>query len=194
MSTKKVVVNKAFMNKLADMIHNPKNKTFLRLCNGTLQNGPDPTNAKRPMHCGLGELYFAMTKRQPEEDGVGESDVVETAVELSTFVSAKEKAKDLEYKKLTQAREKIRKLDVSKELKLSLIETITEEIEELDDKEPDEESPEALKEQKFRDALDDIPNTNDDGVEEDACTIGNYRARSKRVASQLRKAAKFLPA
>lgn len=115
-------------------------------------------------------------------------------VELSTFVSAKEKAKDLEYKKLTQAREKIRKLDVSKELKLSLIETITEEIEELDGKEPDEESPEALKEQKFRDALDDIPNTNDDGVEEDACTIGNYRARSKRVASQLRKAAKFLPA
>jgi hypothetical protein len=71
------------MLKLADKIYDPKKRTFIRLCYGLLQNGPDPTNGVRTMHCGLGELYFAMTGRHPETDYVLERDVTKMAVTLS---------------------------------------------------------------------------------------------------------------
>lgn len=64
-SSKKPIVTWKFMLDLADRIHNAKMGKFLRLCNGTLQNGPDPTK-RRTMHCGLGELYFAMTGKHPK--------------------------------------------------------------------------------------------------------------------------------
>jgi len=60
MAKKKVVVNKKFLNDLANWIYDPAKKSFLRLCSGTLQNGPDPEDEERSMHCGLGELYFAI--------------------------------------------------------------------------------------------------------------------------------------
>lgn len=50
-----------FFSDLANKIYNPKTKKYIRLCDGLLTNGPDPKNPKRKMHCGLGEMYFAMT-------------------------------------------------------------------------------------------------------------------------------------
>ena len=50
-----------FFTDLANKIYDPKSHKFLRLCSGSLTNGPDPENSKRRMHCGLGELYFAIT-------------------------------------------------------------------------------------------------------------------------------------
>lgn len=71
---KNVVVDRAFFLRLADQIYDPKTRKFLRLCDGELQNGPDPTDKERTMHCGLGELYFAMTGDHPRghvrEDGI----------------------------------------------------------------------------------------------------------------------------
>lgn len=86
-----VVVNRKFLLDLANDIYDPKTRRFLRLCCGTLQNGPDPTDEERPMHCGLGELYYAMTGMQPHGDyktgvpSVNEADVIDMACKLSTL-------------------------------------------------------------------------------------------------------------
>lgn len=159
----KTVVNKRFLLGLADQIHNPKKGTFLRLCNGSLQNGPDPQNKRRTMHCGLGELYFAMTGRHPETDGVSEAIVVDTAVDRSTVILDEE------------LEERARKA-----LKASGITGI--------DVSVDDGTPEG----NFREALDDIQNANDEGPEDDYCDDKGYTARAKRVAAQLRKAAGYL--
>lgn len=72
-------VTRKFLTDLARDIYNPSTRKYMRLCSGKLQNGPDPKNS-RPMHCGLGELYFAITGVQPEVTGVDEAGVVELAV------------------------------------------------------------------------------------------------------------------
>lgn len=170
-----VLVDRKFLTNLANSIYNPKNKTFLRLCNGKLQNGPDPTNAKRPMHCGLGELYFAMTGLQPEATNVSEEGVVNLAVELSPLNGLVDVAKE-------KAKKAIEASDMHDDIK-SILRDVVDNI--------DEE--ELTTEENFREALDRIPGVNDDGCEDGKCSITAYRNRSKRVAEQLRKAAGFLP-
>lgn len=165
-------VNQKFMNDLADKIYDPKNKTFLRLCSGILQNGPDPTNKKRPMHCGLGELYFAVTGRHPESDNVCEEDVTEVTIDRSTI-----ETNDAIVKRF---RKGLNTLGLPK----SAIELIEDpELDEWDVPTP---------ENKMRTLLDSIPNANDDCISTDSCTVGDFRARSRRVATVFRKVAKLL--
>ena len=166
-------VDRKFLIDLARSIYNPSTKKFLRLCDGKLENGPDPTNSKRPMHCGLGELYFAMTGKQPmTEDKITEGGVIDLAVKLSTLVSED----DAREKAVTA----IEALGLSDSQQDSLVDAVNEAY----NLEVDEEN--------FRNALDEIPYENDDGCG-NACSISDFRDRSKRVAKQLRAAAKHLP-
>lgn len=180
------VVDRLFLLSLADSIHNPKTKTFLRLCNGRLQNGPDPTDASRPMHCGLGELYFAMTGRQPEDDLVNEDQVVEKAVEMAGFKQRKREA----VAEATLAVTKVTKEVIKLPLPGHVVDDLVTEMENSVDAVSDECD---TKEDEFREAIADIPDRNDDGLEADECTVNGYRERSRRVADQLRAAADLLP-
>lgn len=186
MPAKKVTVNRAFMLRLADSIYNPKTRSFLRLCNGTLQNGPDPEDEERPMHCGLGELYFAMTGHQPNEDHVSEEDVVNKAVELSGFGDVRQEAVDA-------AVDSVKAMSVPKSVKDDLIDCI-----ERSDEDDDDSPFIPQGEVAFREALDAIPEKNDEDTGHCAVMTDqsweNYRNRASRVATQLRRAAKHLPA
>jgi len=185
MPAKKVHVTRAFMLKVADSIYNTKTRQFLRLCNGTLQNGPDPEDAERPMHCGLGELYFAMTGRQPKEDHMTEEGVIDTAVELSDFGGVREAA-------VAKAIAGVKALKLPGDLQSDMIDNI-EQADEEDDESPFR--PEA--ENEFRSLLNDIPEKNDEDTGH--CSVmsdqswENYRNRASRVATQIRRAAKKLP-
>lgn len=211
---KRVVVNRKFVLDLANRIYNPKTRKFLRLCDGTLQNGPDPTDAARPMHCGLGELYFAMTGRQPHDDNVSEGDVIDLAVELSTIETHYERAEkealdaaQLEAKRVEKA---LKKLNINKSLLAELLVEVDIYASDPDSwtEWTDVRIADAIED--FRAALGEIPEENDDGhgdstfVEEydletgtvcsrRGCSYEQYRARSCRVARQLREAAKCLP-
>ena len=79
------VVTRKVLEKIADDIYNPKTGLFLNLCEGTLQNGPDPVCETRSMHCGLGELYFVVTGKQPQDDGVNEEEVIDEITKRSTI-------------------------------------------------------------------------------------------------------------
>lgn len=178
-------ITRAWLLALADSIYNSKTRRFLRLCTGTLQNGPDPDTGK-PMHCGLGELYFAMTGRQPHQDHVGESGVVDRAVKLAGLDGVKQEAVDAAIKAV-----KALKLPSSAEdAAIEAIENAAEETSEEDGGFADPES-------KFREALDAIPDENDEDTGYE-CASGEqsyeqYRNRACRVASQLRIAARCLP-
>lgn len=178
---KKTVVSRKFLTDLATLIYDSKHRRFLRLCNGTLQNGPDPEDASRPMHCGLGELYFAMTGRQPQQDHVSEEDVIDKAVELSTLPKVEEQH-GAAVKRATKA---IKALGLPTEVTNEMIDTLENSDEDLFKTTQD----------RFREALDDIPGVNDACPSPNVtCETDTYRERSKRVAAQLRKAAKLLPA
>lgn len=188
--SKKVRVDREFLLNLANDIYNSRNRTFLRLCNGKLQNGPDPTNKKRTMHCGLGELYFAMTGLQPEMTGVSEKDVVDLAVELSPLNGLREKRDREAHANLDAALNAIRKMNISETLKETFIYNIDDEKEAIDNVEDDDRDDE---ESSFRETLDAIPDENDDDYCNDECDAAIYRERSKRVAAMLKKAASYLP-
>lgn len=177
-------VTRGFLLGLANTIHSSRDRTFLNLCRGTLQNGPDPVDGKRTMHCGLGELYFAITGRQPDQDGVSESDVVNLAVQQSPLGGTALKARDAAMEALDSLPEALRRAALR-------------ELEELETEEGDDDyvSPFASEaEVKFRKALDAIPTENDrDGCSEERCTVATYKDRSKRVAAKLREAARALP-
>jgi len=186
---KLVVVNRKFLTNLANRIYDPTDRSFLRLCNGTLQNGPDPTDEKRPMHCGLGELYFAMTGKQPEDMGVDEGDVVNLAVELSPLGGLRAKAEAEENAKFEKAAKAIKALGFDNDLTIQLIDTLNEfdrqHGEHIEEEDRDDE------EHKLRMMLDAIPDVNDKGCAEG--TTATYRQRSRAVAAKLREAAKLLP-
>lgn len=176
---KNVLVTRAWLNDLADSIYNPKTKKFLRLCDGKLQNGPDPLNAKRPMHCGLGELYFAMTGLQPHTTGVCEDDVIELTLYNSTLAQPVRDA-------VTALKQTVKSLTgVSASSKSEFTDNLDCEISDLLDALP--------KGVKFKDILDEIPGENDDSCG-DVCDDDTFKKRSERVAKQLRAAAKVLPA
>lgn len=186
----KQVVNRKFLTDLANSIYNPDTGRFLRLCDGTLQNGPDPTDEKRPMHCGLGELYFAMTGRQPRsQDHVSEHDVIDEAVKRSCLNDGGERA-------LNEARETIQALAIPGIVKEELIGTLEMGYENARSDRDDETGTHRFMpepERKFRETLNMIPEKNDDGCGNDSCSYDTFRGRARRVATQLRKAAKFLP-
>lgn len=171
-------VDQKFLMGLANAIYNTKTRRFLRLCDGKLQNGPDPTNVERPMHCGLGELYFAMTGVQPEETGVKEDGVINLAVERSAFNTTTKQRKA----KRARARAAIKALGLSDDLQTSLLD----QIDNADENEFNG------NETKFREILDNIPSENDDGCG-NACSFEDFRQRSQRVAAELRAAARLLP-
>jgi hypothetical protein len=169
----KVVTRKVLEN-IADNIHNPKTGHYLNLCEGTLQNGPDPVCATRQMHCGLGELYFVVTGHQPEEDEVDENGVVDLITNRSTIGDHQK----LLEKKMTLAKKQIEKMDLPEALCAKLLcqfENFDTEYTEQED--------------NFRDILILIPNENDQGGE----NVAEFKDRAKRVAASIRKAAALLP-
>lgn len=170
----KTQVTPKFLNRLADSIYNPVTRRFLRLCDGTLQNGPDPKTGK-PMHCGLGELYFAMTGHQPEADGVSESDVVDKACELAGF-------EDID----TQRHRAEKAIKAMSGISENARDELLNHLDNIDEEDLRSET-----EVRFREVLDAIPDKNDGG---DVCgtVYEEYRSRSCRVATQLRRAAKVL--
>ena len=86
-------ITRAFLNRLANRIYDPKKpERYLRLCKGTLANWPDPENKRRRMHCGLGELYFAATGKQPDE--IDEYDVCRVITNGTELVPGSEQADD----------------------------------------------------------------------------------------------------
>ena len=188
-----VTVDRAFLRGLANEIYDSKNRKYLRLCNGTLQNGPDPKNPKRPMHCGLGELYFQMTGYQPEQTGVSEDDVVELATaNSSVLANFKDDFED------AKANIKALKLPPSLDMEKS---NLLEQLEQAADWNEDDVSDEYCGDMaqdiiEFRGILNNIPGENDQGggdSDGEVCSMHDYKERSKRVATALREEAKLLP-
>jgi hypothetical protein len=175
---KKQKVDRKFLMGLANAIYNARTRQFLRLCDGQLQSSPDPTNVERIMHCGLGELYFAMTGLQPEEMSVKEYDVINLAVERSAFNTTAKQRKA----KRARARATIKALGLSGDLQASLLDK----IDSADEKKFNG------NEFKFRKVLDNITSANDDDCG-NTCSLEDFRKRSQRVAAGLRAAAKLLP-
>ena len=162
---------------IANRIYNPKTRGFLRLCVGKLQNGPDPTNKRRPMHCGLGELYFAMTGQQPDDgEDVTEESVARLAADLGF---------QAEKKQYDALKRQIRALTIPDYAK----ENLCSEIDDTADTHRSEEK------EEFIALLDGIPGRNDayepDGERD--CSVTEYRERSKAVAAVMREAARLLP-
>ena len=153
-------VTKEALNRIADSIYNPKTRQYLNLCSGTLQNGPDPVCEARPMHCGLGELYFAVTGRQPEYDSVDESNVIEEVVSRSGFDNVTKKA-----------REAIVKMKIPDDLRGTLLDANA-------DFDPSF---------TFRGILDQIPSINDKGEDNtpDFKTRARNVAKALREAAKL---------
>lgn len=173
---KRVVVDRRFLMNLANVIYDTKSRRFLRLCDGSLVNGPDPTDKKRSMHCGLGELYYAMTDRHPR--GVGEEDVVDLAVELSPL--------RVDFEDISKhVRNTLEKLKLPK----AVVDGVCDDISLI----PSDDY-RSKEEKAFRDILNSIPTVNDDGCGDDEqCDYNTFRRRSQRVAAKLRAAAKILP-
>lgn len=178
-------VTREFLLSVADNIYNPTTKKFLRLCNGKLQNGPDPVDKKRPMHCGIGEIYFAMSGIQPNarfsvHGGDSTDEAIEEIVRNSVvFTGVKNE--------LIRVKTFIGKARLDVCTRDAMLEQLPDDDDEMylfDDESV----------QLFKSALDDVPVENDDcGPTDDVCTVKDYEARAKQVASQIRKAAKLLP-
>lgn len=161
-----------FFNDLANKIYNSKTKKFLRLCEGTLTNGPDPTDKKRKMRCGLGEMYFQMTG---EHTGyLEEEDVIRLAMynlsPISPAVLQFQKIKTIIYNSDSKVK--------------SCFQYSIEEVE--DYSLSDLFSP---KESSIYSLLKNVPHVNDA-----ICSKNdeNYVMRSKDVAEKFRKIAKIL--
>lgn len=188
----KKVVDAKFLNKLADEIYDPKDKSFIRLCTGTLQNGPDPVDGKRTMHCGLGELYFKLTGRQPETDHVDEEGVVEECLTRSAL-NPEGKREAVEETLRKTLKKELGKLKLAEHQVEDMIDVA---VDGIDDDEFETPA------QEFRDLLNEIPDVNDntgDATGEDeegksTCSEADFLERSKAVAAILRKAAALLPA
>lgn len=190
---KETRVTRSFLLNLADQIHN--GKQFLNLCAGTLQNGPDPLDNSRPMHCGLGELYFAMTGLQPNTTGVSEEDVVKLAIERTPIFAAAERS-------VAAARTAIAKM----KLPQVIIDRLIKSLNVFDDSDSDRpfsfyyNDPVLM---KMKAILGKIPKVNDQdlsspqhlfGTSFGVCSTTTYKKRAKRVAAILRQAAALLPA
>lgn len=188
-------VDRGFMLALAKRIYDGRTRRYLRLCTGTLTNGPDPKDAGRSMHCGLGELYFAMTGKHAhglskDHPRVTETDVVELAVKMSDLREDRER-------RLDGAVKAINALGLPPAVRDHVVEAL---IDFDDDDDADVEDAArglALPEARFREELMAIPDDNDgcadDGDEPGVCSADAYRERARLVAKRLRAAAEHLP-
>ena len=192
---KKVVVDSKWLRDVAKLIHDGHSGKYLRLCTGTLQNGPDPVDSVRTMHCGLGELYFQLTGRQPEEDGVNEDDVVSECLDRTVLADPDAKADELDLqlrKTLTKELKAIKAVKLDEYAIADIVDTAVSTAVDAARDEAEE------KAQEFRDVLNQIPDINDltgaSTQDEGAvCSMGDFKARSKAVAALLREAAALLP-
>jgi len=162
------VVTKKVLLRIANNIYNPKTKEYLNLCRGKLQAGTDPVCESRQMHCGLGELYFVVTGRQPYEDGVNEIEVVDVVVKRSNIME-----------QITQDVKKLDKLvlppAMNTVLRAALIQNSHIYVTQL------------------RYLLSTIPDENDRGDGAVMAEKTRWPERAKRVAKVLREAAELLP-
>lgn len=186
-SHSKKVVDAKFLNDLANEIHDPKKGTYLRLCTGTLQNGPDPKDNGRTMHCGLGELYFRMTGRQPETDGVNEDDVVQECLSRTVLADPDGKLEKLQAKVDKAVTKALKDLGLSEENRLDIIAGAVDSV---------DGSEFVNAADDFTTILNNIPEINDgtgcrteDGQ---VCSEEDFELRSRRVAERLREAADLL--
>jgi hypothetical protein len=180
---KNVHVDRKFLRDLADSIYNPRTRHFMRLCRGTLQNGPDPVDGDRTMHCGLGELYFAVTGLQPKQGNATERSVVNAVVERTVFAGHRMQV-EKGFDRVIACIE--RSTILPNEQKRSLIKDVR--MNKLGFTDPAEDS--------FRKNLEQIPMINDDCGEQyrdGVCDAGTYRDRARLVAHKLREAARLLP-
>lgn len=195
---KKVVVDAKWMKDVAKLIHDGHSGKYLRLCTGTLQNGPDPVDKVRTMHCGLGELYFQLTGHQPEEDGVNEEGVISECLDRSALADPDGKADELE---ATLTKTLTKELKAIKAVKLdeyTIDEMVTSAVETAVDAAREDAEERA---EEFREVLNRIPDINDNtgaetGEDEEGvqtCPMGDFKERSKAVAAILREAAALLP-
>lgn len=177
----KVYVDRKFLNDLAKKIYDYKSKKFIRLCAGHLCE-PDPLNTgknSKMLHCGLGELYYAMTGEDDFSSSVTENDVIETAFDLSSFQGVRFD-RDQKFSKILK---EIKAMKVPEHVK----ETLQGAVEDASEESRSEE------EYSFRNALNEIPNQNDGISSYQKNQTQVYKDRAKAVAMCLRKAAKFLP-
>lgn len=193
---KSPVVDRQMLSGLADRIYDRKTRKFLRMCDGNLQESKNGNT----MHCGLGELYFAVTGNEPNEDRVyNVEDAIEVVIKNSPFAFITRDALD---EKVNAIRSKVNDSfaqvfndsNVSQvainELKRALNNRFDSfEPEQLLDSDERELHFQAM---RFREIIEEIPDVND------SCKLGKssydeYRNRARAVATKLREAAKLLP-
>lgn len=154
-----------FFRKLAKKIYDPKKRTYLRLCTGTLTNGPDPKNPRRKMHCGLGELYFQMTGNHAEITEMDEDDVIRECIDNCEF----ESLVDSKIKAVREAIEAIDGLDLDWYAVSEILDKVKENYD---------------PEEKILKLLEDIPEIND------GCEV--FDVRSRKVAKIFNEIADIL--
>lgn len=169
------VVTKKWLLGLADKIYNPKTRKFTPLCVGTLCEVDDETGHVKPgaLHCGLGELYYAMTGKDPEPCKTSEDEVIELAMSLSTLNQATTERQHVA--KLQKVANFLKKQQIFAEVEDDL-------LQEIDNAKSRVESGDIV-ERTFSDLLNEIPQVNDDY---------EGKLRSREVAKILRKAALLL--
>lgn len=180
--TKKTVkkplkVTRAFLLKVANNISS-KNK-FIRLCDGDLCKLVTlGKNKPQKMHCGLGELYFALTSNHPTPS-IRERDVVDLVVKQSGLEAEHEA-------RVEKVKAELRSLLSANEAQ-NAIDALTDSL----DADASDDAPSSTL-NRFRKLIASIPEENDDG-EGDFISYEAYRSRARRVAKVIREAAKLLP-
>lgn len=169
------VVTKKWLLGFADKIYNPKTRKFTPLCAGTLCETDDETGYVKPgaLHCGLGELYYAMTGKDPEPCKTSEDEVIELAMSLSTLNQSVVERENVA--KLQKVANFLKKQKVFSEVENNLLDEIQNAQQAVQHGD--------IAERTFSDLLNEIPRVNDD-----------YKGkhRSKEVAKVLREAALLL--
>lgn len=133
------------------------------------------------MHCGIGELYFAMTNSDPKN--LEEDEVIELAVKMSPLPEKQQLLHSAEKAKYAELKATIRKLKLkNNDLDVDLYDRLDRAEDDLNDEDDLSE--------EFTRSLEEVMNVNDDDY---GTSPAKYKARAKRVAEQFRVAAKLLP-
>lgn len=186
-----VKVTRKFLTDFANRIYDPKTHKFVRLCVGMLQSGLDEPDKERPLHCALGELYFAMTGKQPMTTWVKEAEIVDLAIELSPLNSVQYSNAEF-MSAVKRTRVEVTKAIEGTSLPSVLKDKLCDEMDELDDSLFDPQGD--LVTDEFAEAINALTSENDTiGDPTRKPTVAAYRKRAIRVRQQLLKAAQLLP-
>jgi hypothetical protein len=132
------------------------------------------------MHCGLGELYFAMTGLEPNASNVSEDDVIKIAVERTSVYTSIQREID-------KSKAIIQKMNIDNDMKRNMLNIMV-----LHDLENTYQYFDA-KLERLRGAFEAIVKINDQDSASNMCSNHKtYKARAKRVANQFRKIAALL--